>query len=686
MQNKQTKTAQPWWSKMAIYWLDTHVSITFRSDLPPSAGKQAIINTLDLDAFNQFLNMRGYTLHSFTQTDVPQSEVLTKGAAAAAGLSAAAVQPHDTTWGGNGQPAGDLQSPLGKYVFQAASGQGSLVQCFFTIEQTAPYAMTGTSVVGGMEPAPASSQYGSYAASDMTRQVINMINSARTTAFRQPGCATVVMAAPNWLSSGTGPVSGCGTHGGAITPPLPVEDPAPNWHITLPDLIPALQKRTGTGVTVFILDTQPTLQQIRSAAERAGKNNALLETLVSQLAAPSPLLVLHDSDQPLPEILENGSPDQPFSGRDIFGRLSGFEMSDHGLFVAGIVRDVAPQARIECVRVLNDFGAGSAAVLINTLEDIHNRMLPLNPTTNAPGDLYKKPVVINLSLVTMPLDEELVPLWSSGAYADTVRKTSETEPLTLSLHAVIQSLTALGAVIVGAAGNDSDVRQLKPSVLKPQAMNTVTQRQSPRYPAAFPEIISVGAVDESGHAALYSNYPVAPGSTQNNGVATYGGGLPVPVFPSSVPHDSATGTPFDPTTMVGVDQANIDALVGVYTAPTYPALSTDDQPADYQAPNGNAWAYWSGTSFATPIISGVAARLLEDIAHHLRPDQWHAEVMKAFTNIAVQQTLISGDTPLPREAEFSQGSISISLLNAQQRAINTAQSASKTHSAPLAVK
>ncbi len=374
MQNKQTKTAQPWWSKMAIYWLDNHVSITFRSDLPPSAGKQAIINALDLDTFNQFLNMRGYTLRSFAQADVPQSEVLTKGTSSTTGANVTTVQPHDTTWGGDGpnggtgQQAGDLQSPLGKYVFQAASGQGSLVQCFFTIEQTAPYAMIGTSVVGGMEPASASSQYGSYAVSDITRQVINMINSARTTAFRQPGCATVVMAAPNWLSSSTGPVSGCGTHGGAITPPLPVEDPAPDWHITLPDLVPALQKRTGTGVTVFVLDTQPALQQIRSAAERAGKNNALLETLVSQLDTPSPTFVLHNSGQPLPAILENGSPYQPFSGRDVFGRLSGFEMSDHGLFVAGIVRDVAPDARIECIRVLNDFGAGSAAVLMNTLE------------------------------------------------------------------------------------------------------------------------------------------------------------------------------------------------------------------------------------------------------------------------------------------------------------------------------
>ncbi|HEY6410158.1 MAG TPA: S8 family serine peptidase [Ktedonobacteraceae bacterium] len=31
----------------------------------------------------------------------------------------------------------------------------------------------------------------------------------------------------------------------------------------------------------------------------------------------------------------------------------------------------------------------------------------------------------------------------------------------------------------------------------------------------------------------------------------------------------------------------------------------------YPAPNSNAWAYNSGTSFATPIISALAARILE---------------------------------------------------------------------------
>ena len=249
---------------------------------------------------------------------------------------------------------------------------------------------------------------------------------------------------------------------------------------------------------------------------------------------------------------------------------------------------------------------------------------------------------------------------SSGPVINNINSLSD--PLQL----VIQGLTSLGAVIVAAAGNDSDERQPAPPT-----MNIISQHMSPRYPAAFPEVIAVGAVDSRGHAAAYSNYPVPPLSTQHNGIATFGGGIPMPIFPPSAPCNPAPveSAPFNADCMTGVDPKTIDALVGLFTDSDYPSLSADDVPYEYQAPNSHAWAYWPGTSFAAPIISAVAVRVLEDLVatDTLQPHQWHDEVMRAFTNDQGQQERLTGSEPLPLQVKFSQGTeVSIGLLHAKQ--------------------
>ena len=69
----------------------------------------------------------------------------------------------------------------------------------------------------------------------------------------------------------------------------------------------------------------------------------------------------------LPDILENPGHNLPKTGKDIYGRLVGFDMPDHGLFIAGIVRDLAPGAAIECMRVLSDYCVGDLATLTKAL-------------------------------------------------------------------------------------------------------------------------------------------------------------------------------------------------------------------------------------------------------------------------------------------------------------------------------
>jgi subtilisin family serine protease len=220
--------------------------------------------------------------------------------------------------------------------------------------------------------------------------------------------------------------------------------------------------------------------------------------------------------------------------------------------------------------------------------------------------------VINLSLVSTPADEDIIKFGFDSTEIAAVRA---------GLAIPFKVLSDLGVVFAASSGNDS-------SPMDP--MNMSECRYGPRYPAAFlydgsnpvPTMIPVGAVDKDGKPASYSNYPGV------GGIATYGGSLLTPVEPLNHPHD------------VTHVQQPIDALLGVYSSSRFPALSKDDTapfqsppPPDYPeyaAPNPDAWAYWSGTSFATPIISALAARVLElKSSGILKPD------------VSVPQTIIS---------------------------------------------
>ncbi len=393
-------------------------------------------------------------------------------------------------------------------------------------------------------------------------------------------------ALPRWLNAGTNgttvPTQGC-----PISPPIPVEGSSTpgRWKLEFSGLRDDLKNATGKDVWVLVLDTLPAPDQISWAAEKAGSSNTLLQEMTNGMKWEPFNAVHHDKAVPpainctpqfIPDIVEEGTPaERVVTGKDIYGRHGGFPMEDHGLFIAGIVRDLAPEANIECIRVLNDFGVGDICTLYDVLIKIYDRM-------SEGGDLHGKPVVINLSLVVLPPEDDI----PEGVTEDILESTRD------ALYRLLQCLADQGAIFVAAAGNDSDPR-----------MNVSEKRFGPRYPAALAfddhamtAMISVGAVNRNRQAARYSNYP-GP-----YGIATYAGDLPKPEpwLPSAMDHVVAR-----------VDTNDIDALCGIYTAPQYPALSKNDPKLEYPVPNSNAWAYWSGTSFATPIISALAARVLQ---------------------------------------------------------------------------
>jgi hypothetical protein len=464
-----------------------------------------------------------------------------------------------------------------------------------------------TRIIPQMQPASGTMPGSGMGNGDNTLAVIEHLNTSEALPEALKIQGYTIDAMPHWFWAGTGDQ----THGCPVSPPIPVEDPggAGQWKITLQQLAdPSLQEKTGEGVMVFVLDTLPSQEQIERAA-KAASNNILLQSMTSGMAngpqprvLPPAITFNYSYDADIPDPSESAK-----TGKDIYGRLVGFPMADHGMAIAGIIRDLAPGANIECIRVLNDYGVGNLYTLISALTSIQERM---------DGDLAHKPVVINLSLVVIPPSDSM----PDGVTDDILKSTRDL------LYTTLQNLADRGAIFTASVGNDSDPRDTY--------MNPAEVHFGPRYPAALAydmppvtTMIPVGAVNRKGDAATYSNHP------GYLGIATYAGKLPKPDpwLPSAMSH-----------TMTRLDTTEpIDALRCVYTAHVYPALSVNDHydilpgsPSEYPVYEAsNTWAYWSGTSFATPIISALAARILQG------QDPKGLDVRQAILDATTQETM-----------------------------------------------
>jgi hypothetical protein len=620
MAMKQGSSGMPMDMRNVKYWHENQVVLTFQSKLDSSEGPANIIKSLRLDRLNNTLNESPghYNLRSFNETDVPgphtsngdnnvsrtdpsvskreSDETVVRKSVDVLGKVVEAIgegletvgekiedlgkvmQGRDTQDEDDNNGSGQgLNSPVGKYLFSSPQGQGTLVITFFHVEQSD-------------QPVQ----------QDSTPGLVSLLNGA-------PGDfssseATFVASGPDWFNGGTQGPNGVITHGCPTMPSVQVEEPCNLYKYNLPQQFSLPQDGTGKGVTVFVLDTIPDPDSIRSAANDPGSNDVLLSNMAQNMvsvasdgtvtppgatsAVPPAIKVYHTQ---LPDVLENPSPDQPATGKDIYGRLVGFPIPDHGLFIAGIIRDLAPDANIECIRVLNDYGVGNTTVLIDALTNINNRLGP-------GGDLNGQRVVINMSLVATPANEEIEDF---GYTLQTIM------PTRLALLNPMELLAAQGVVFAASTGNDSDPTDTPP-------MNPNGLRLGPRYPAAFAypgvsdmgldAMIPVGAVDNQGNVTVYSNYP------GTNGIATYGGQRPQP-------------DPANPGATVTNIIPPIDAPRGVFSSTLYPALAMEDTELFHSSPpfnypehlrNGSTtWAYWAGTSFATPVISAIAARILE---------------------------------------------------------------------------
>ncbi|HEY4386306.1 MAG TPA: S8 family serine peptidase [Ktedonobacteraceae bacterium] len=366
----------------------------------------------------------------------------------------------------------------------------------------------------------------------------------------------VVSAMPNWLMAAA-PVYY--VDGGPATPPrpAPILDIAapPNalvgWRMKLLDQGILLDAKGADDVLVAVLDTAQHADRIRSASTRPElRYNWLLQRLAVDLRNENGSFSVEYDRYPLTN--------EVHTGRDQRNEARYYFMPDHGLSVAGIIRDIAPRARIRLIRVLNDYGGGDLYALFAALTDLEREMHS--------GSLRR--VVINLSLNIMPDIRRLPYIWFNHHQWPTTQLMGVTRVLhhiEEGLRLLFESLHASGALIVCAAGNDSwqSTQQNQPP-------------RPPRAPARYDSTLSVAALNSYFAPAQFSNAASIPPS--DTGVATFGGDI------------------------YGATDANAlpDAVRGVYISPNFP---TGEQ-------NTSGWADWSGSSFSTPIASALGAHLL----------------------------------------------------------------------------
>jgi hypothetical protein len=250
-------------------------------------------------------------------------------------------------------------------------------------------------------------------------------------------------------------------------------------------------------------------------------------------------------DQPR-QVIEDAW-DKPIADNPLIGELN--SALGHCTFIAGIVRQAAPDARVLAVRVMHSDDIAYESDIICGLHRLARRIALAKP-----GDLAAEVDVVSLSF---------------GYF-------SESRPhrvATSGLGRAIAALLSLGVVVVAAAGNYASDRRFYPAAF---ALEPVQAGQVP--------VISVGALNPIGTRAMFSNdgrwvTAWAPGACV---VSTY----PIDADASRTPELRVSVNRNPP----GAGRPVREAL----------------NPNDYSG----GFAIWSGTSFSAPYAAALITQLL----------------------------------------------------------------------------
>jgi hypothetical protein len=224
--------------------------------------------------------------------------------------------------------------------------------------------------------------------------------------------------------------------------------------------------------------------------------------------------------------------------------------SGHGTFIAGLIRQMCPDADILSIRVTPSEGAVPEHVLIQALGLLALRQAGAQANGSA-ADVVD---VVSLSL---------------GYYPEHADATTA-HPF---LFDPIDALARLGVIVVASAGNDATSRPMFPAAFTPYPGGLVSAPDASCAP-----VISVGATNPDGTTALFSNAGAWVVCSQP------GAGV-VSTFPA---FDASGGAAYS------------------FGAPAGQRATID--PDNFTS----GFGIWSGTSFAAPVLAGKFAQSIVD--------------------------------------------------------------------------
>ena len=242
--------------------------------------------------------------------------------------------------------------------------------------------------------------------------------------------------------------------------------------------------------------------------------------------------------------------DTPVTMEPMLGELA--SDTGHSTFISGIVRQLAPDARVLAIRIMHGDGIVYEGDLLCALHQLANRVA----SAQAGGDRAKMVDVVSLSL---------------GYFSES----SSDIAFTSALWQAIEKLLTMGVVVVAAAGNYATSRMFYPAAFA----------QRPAPPDQVP-LISVGALNPNGSKAMFSD--------GGHWVTAWASGA---VVVSTLPTDINASRSSE--LRMRAHPAN-PMPQGVKLPGFRAALDPDDYTCGF--------GVWSGTSFSAPL---VAARFVQ---------------------------------------------------------------------------